>query len=69
MSAVRPTAVLGLDLGTTEIKAGIVDLDGRLLALTRSPYDLEIGALDGPAAIEAFAGRVEGIEGAAPDPV
>jgi len=49
MSAVRPTAVLGLDLGTTEIKAGIVDLDGRLLALTRSPYDLEIGAADGRA--------------------
>jgi xylulokinase len=38
-------AVLGLDLGTTEIKAGIVDLDGRLLALTRHAYDLTI---DGP---------------------
>ena len=49
MSAVRPRAVLGLDLGTTEIKAGIVDLDGRLLALTRYPYGLEIGAADGRA--------------------
>jgi xylulokinase len=40
----RPQAVLGLDLGTTELKAGIVDLEGRLLALTRQAYDLEIGA-------------------------
>ena len=29
----REPAVLGLDLGTTEVKAGVVSLDGRLLAL------------------------------------
>jgi xylulokinase len=43
------TAVLGLDLGTTEIKAGIVDLDGRLLALTRYSYDLAIDGSRGRA--------------------
>ena len=31
----REPAILGLDLGTTEVKAGLVDLDGRLLALAR----------------------------------
>ena len=49
MSVARPRAVLGLDLGTTEVKAGIVDLDGRMLALTRYAYDLEIGAAHGRA--------------------
>ena len=38
----RGTAVLGLDLGTTEVKAGLVALDGRLLALARSGYDLDV---------------------------
>jgi sugar (pentulose or hexulose) kinase len=37
----RTQAILGLDLGTTEIKAGLVTLDGRLVALTRSGYDLD----------------------------
>jgi xylulokinase len=37
----RTQAILGLDLGTTEVKAGLVTLDGRLLALTRSGYDLD----------------------------
>ncbi len=37
----RETAILGLDLGTTEVKAGLVTLDGRLLALTRSNYGLD----------------------------
>ena len=31
---VREPAVLGIDLGTTEVKAGLVSLDGRLLATT-----------------------------------
>ena len=31
----REPAILGLDLGTTEVKAGLVTLDGRLLALAR----------------------------------
>ncbi len=40
----RPTpAILGLDLGTTEVKAGLVDLDGRLLAIARASYGLEVG--------------------------
>ena len=39
---VREPAVLGLDLGTTEVKAGLVALDGRLLRLARSGYALDI---------------------------
>ncbi len=42
MSARQP-AVLGLDLGTTEVKAGLVTLDGRVLALARSGYALDVG--------------------------
>lgn len=37
------TAILGIDLGTTEVKAGLVGLDGRLLAMTRAGYGLEVG--------------------------
>jgi xylulokinase len=36
----RETAFLGLDLGTNEVKAGLVSLDGRLLGLARSGYEL-----------------------------
>ncbi len=39
--AARPPAIIGLDLGTTEVKAGLVGLDGRLLALARSGYTLD----------------------------
>ncbi len=39
---VREPAVLGIDLGTTEIKAGLVSLDGRLLGLARSGYALDV---------------------------
>src|SRR6478609_7865230 len=38
----RTPAVLGLDLGTTEVKAGLVDLDGRLLALARGGHGLDV---------------------------
>jgi xylulokinase len=38
----RPPAVLGLDLGTTEVKAGLVTLDGRILALGRGSYALDV---------------------------
>jgi xylulokinase len=41
MSA-RPPAVLGIDLGTNEVKAGLVGLDGRLIGLARSGYDLDV---------------------------
>jgi xylulokinase len=34
----REAAVLAVDLGTTEVKAGLVSLDGRLLALARAGY-------------------------------
>ncbi len=36
----RREAFLGLDLGTTEVKAGLVSMDGHLLALARSGYGL-----------------------------
>jgi xylulokinase len=36
-------AILGLDLGTTEVKAGLVTLEGRLLAIARAGYGLEVG--------------------------
>ena len=39
-----PTAaILGIDLGTTEVKAGLVGLDGRLLAIARAGYGLAVG--------------------------
>lgn len=38
----RQPAALGLDLGTTEVKAGLVDLDGRLLGLARAGYGLDV---------------------------
>jgi xylulokinase len=37
----RESAVIGLDLGTTEVKAGLVALDGRLLGLARTGYGLD----------------------------
>ena len=40
MSAREPV-VLGIDLGTAEVKAGLVSLDGRLLALARGGYELD----------------------------
>ena len=36
-------AILGIDLGTTEVKAGLVALDGRLLAIARAGYGLDVG--------------------------
>jgi xylulokinase len=36
-------AFLGIDLGTTEVKAGLVTADGRLLAIARGGYGLEVG--------------------------
>jgi xylulokinase len=34
----RETAVLAIDLGTTDVKVGLVGLDGRLLGLVRAGY-------------------------------
>lgn len=36
-------AILGIDLGTTEVKAGLIGLDGGLLGIARAGYDLEVG--------------------------
>ena len=38
LGASRETAVLAIDLGTTEAKVGLVALDGRLLGLARAGY-------------------------------
>jgi xylulokinase len=38
-----PTAaILGIDLGTTDVKAGLVSLDGRLLSMARAGYALDV---------------------------
>jgi xylulokinase len=37
------SAILGIDLGTTEVKAGLLGLDGRLLAIARAGYGLAVG--------------------------
>ena len=42
-------AILGNDLGTTEVKVGLVSLDGRLLAIARAGYALEVGPEPGRA--------------------
>ena len=39
----RDRAILGIDLGTNEVKAGLVTLDGRLLASARAGYAMEVG--------------------------
>ena len=38
----RPLAALGIDVGTTETKAGVVGLDGRLLALARRRHASDV---------------------------
>ena len=38
----RPLAALGIDVGTTETKAGVVSLDGRLLALARRRHGSDV---------------------------
>jgi xylulokinase len=39
----RERAILGIDLGTNEVKTGLVTLDGRLLASARAGYAMDIG--------------------------
>jgi xylulokinase len=43
MTGPTTPAILGIDLGTTEVKAGLVGLDGRLLAIARAGYGLAVG--------------------------
>src|SRR4051812_35713274 len=40
----RPPAILGIDLGTNEVKAGLVGPDGTMLGLARSDYPLDVSA-------------------------
>jgi xylulokinase len=49
MATSREAAILGVDLGTTELKAGLVALDGRLLGLARSGYRTDTDAATGRA--------------------
>ena len=39
----REPAILGIDLGTNEVKSGLVTLDGRLLASARAGYAMDLG--------------------------
>jgi xylulokinase len=39
----RERAILGIDLGTNEVKSGLVTLDGRLLASARAGYPTDLG--------------------------
>ncbi|MFP5342621.1 MAG: xylulokinase [Candidatus Limnocylindria bacterium] len=75
MSRARPVAtpvVLGLDLGTTEVKAGYVTLDGRLVALARAGHDLDVDGGHGRAEQDpgawwsAVVGAVRGLHPAEP---
>jgi xylulokinase len=45
----REAAILGIDLGTTEVKVGLVTIDGRLLGLARAGYRTETDAANGRA--------------------
>ena len=45
----REVAVLAIDLGTTEVKVGLVALDGRLLALARAGYPTDVDPTTGRA--------------------
>jgi xylulokinase len=44
---VREQAILGIDLGTNEVKSGLVTLDGRLLASARAAYPTDLGRQPG----------------------
>ena len=57
-SAVTTSALLGIDLGTTQVKAGLIDLDGRLLALARAGYPMATDD-DGTDEAKAYADAAE----------
>ncbi|MBA2374326.1 MAG: hypothetical protein H0V74_09030, partial [Chloroflexi bacterium] len=40
----RTSAILGIDLGTSEVKVGLVGLDGRLLGAGRASYATAVDA-------------------------
>lgn len=66
MTGARPLAVLGIDLGTTELKAGVVTLDGRLLGLGRRRHATSIDPSNGRAEQDPAAWW-DGLVGAAGD--
>src|SRR5437868_1385135 len=45
----RPAAILAIDLGTTSVKAGLVGLDGTVIASARAPSGVIVGAAPGRA--------------------
>lgn len=49
----RETAFLGIDLGSSDIRAGLVTVDGRLLGLARSRYDTAVDPERGTAEQDA----------------
>jgi glucokinase len=53
----RPSCFLGLDLGGTNIKAGVVDDSGRALASLSEPTRAELGPLAGLEALASAANR------------
>ena len=66
-AARRPPAVLGIDVGTTETKAGIVSLDGRLLGLARQRHASTVDPATGLAEQDPeawWAGLVATVRGA-----
>ena len=53
--SVAPGAILAVDLGTTEAKAGVIALDGRLLGAARARYALHLDEANGVAEQDADA--------------
>ena len=74
--AAAPPAILAIDLGTTELKAGLVTADGQMLAADREPYPIDHDAATGRAeqdpgawwsALVAVTRRLMDAAGPAPD--
>ena len=40
----RPTAYLGIDIGSSELRVGLVTADGRLLGLERVRHEMDVDA-------------------------
>jgi xylulokinase len=49
LAAGREAAILAIDLGTTEVKVGVVTIDGRLLGLARAGYRTDVEPSSGRA--------------------
>ncbi len=53
--APRPTAFLGIDIGSSELRVGLVTADGRLLGLERASHEMDVDADRGIAEQDADA--------------